>query len=75
MVVRESLSADLIDRLICDIVAVTERLVASDAVDLAALQTHHVSAETRFKHERHTPQKHHKRHMKAMGQGIHRSVC
>ncbi|EEA22720.1 glutamate decarboxylase, putative [Talaromyces marneffei ATCC 18224] len=39
VVVRESMSADLLECLIADIVAVTERLVQSDPVDLSTLQT------------------------------------
>lgn len=80
VVVRESLSADLVDRLISDIVAVTERLANSEPVDLVTLQGHQVPAETRFRRERHgKPGGHsHKAdsgHMKAMGEGVHKSVC
>lgn len=38
VVVRESMSMDLLDRLITDIISVTQDLTASDAFDLAALQ-------------------------------------
>ncbi|KAL9029886.1 MAG: hypothetical protein Q9196_001930, partial [Gyalolechia fulgens] len=38
VVVRESMSLDLLDRLITDIIAVTEQLMNTDAVDLAAFQ-------------------------------------
>ncbi|KAK2732346.1 hypothetical protein FQN55_004250 [Onygenales sp. PD_40] len=39
IVVRESMSADLIDRLVADTVAIIEKLMATEAVDLAGLQT------------------------------------
>ncbi|KAI9872816.1 MAG: hypothetical protein M1823_008076, partial [Watsoniomyces obsoletus] len=38
VVVRESLSLDMIDRLVTDICGVTEMLMKTDAVDLAAFQ-------------------------------------
>lgn len=80
MVVRESMAADLIDRLIGDIVAVTERLMESEPVDLAALQTGPTSLERRRAQPRYKktqgkkvgkPEK--ARHQ--MSEGIHRSVC
>ncbi|KAJ9245236.1 putative glutamate decarboxylase [Paecilomyces variotii] len=75
IVVRESMSADLVDRLISDIVAVTERLMESDAVDLAQLQTGPTSLERsgdgkkRQKSHERKPGKH------PMAKGIHKSVC
>ncbi|KAI4123961.1 MAG: hypothetical protein LQ338_005038, partial [Usnochroma carphineum] len=38
IVVRESMSLDLLDRLITDIISVTEQLMESDPIDLAAFQ-------------------------------------
>lgn len=45
MVIRESMAADLLDRLISDIVAVTERLMVTEPADLSAFQTGHTSIE------------------------------
>lgn len=80
MVVRESMSADLLERLIADIVAVTERLVESDPVDLSGLQTHvhRTRIERRRDHaEKHGQQAHDQppHWMAKMGEGIHRTVC
>jgi glutamate decarboxylase len=78
VVIRESMSADLLERLISDIVAVTERLVKSDPVDLSNLQTeaHHTRIE---RHQRkskgHEQQNSGKNWMKSMGKGVHKSVC
>ncbi|EEH33433.1 glutamate decarboxylase [Paracoccidioides lutzii Pb01] len=72
IVVRESMSADLIDRLVADTVAITEKLMEKP-VDIAALHTGSTSIA--------------RRHMAANGErgakgtrkhhpdGIHRSVC
>jgi glutamate decarboxylase len=76
VVVRESMSMDLLDRLISDIISVTQDLMESDAFDLSALQgaastiekTHAspgVDAKTRHKHGSKRP----------MHKGIHRAVC
>lgn len=80
MVIRESMHADLVDRLITDIVAVTERLMDSDPVDLSALQTGPTSIEQmrgRAKHaedQKHEGQKS-KFPKRLMTGGIHRGVC
>lgn len=83
MVVRESMAADLIDKLVADIAAVTERLMKSDPVDLSALQTGPTNLERRRVRKREHPHKVSKRpggkiektagHL--MRSGIHRSVC
>lgn len=80
VVVRESMSADLLERLIGDIVAVTERLVDSDPVDLSRLQSHpHHSRVERRQHgsKQHGQQAHDQPPvwMKKMGEGIHKTVC
>ncbi|QKX59996.1 uncharacterized protein TRUGW13939_07138 [Talaromyces rugulosus] len=78
VVIRESMSADLLERLISDIVAVTERLVKSDPVDLSNLQTeaHHTRIERhQRKSKAHEQQNSGKNWMKSMGQGVHKSVC
>ncbi|KAL1960484.1 hypothetical protein VTO42DRAFT_7783 [Malbranchea cinnamomea] len=80
IVVRESMAADLIDRLIIDIVAVTERLIASEPVDLAALQTGPTNLERRRAQPRYRST-HGKRvseptkEAHPMSKGVHRSVC
>ncbi|KAF2794089.1 glutamate decarboxylase [Melanomma pulvis-pyrius CBS 109.77] len=73
VVVRESLSLDMIDRLITDICNVTESLQNSDTFDLAAWQPtpsvekQHSSTglEHKNKHKARTP----------MDKGVHRTVC
>ncbi|KAF2810018.1 glutamate decarboxylase [Mytilinidion resinicola] len=74
VVVRESMSMDLLDRLISDICDVTETLMQTDVVDLAAWQPasasfekQHLSRglESRNRHEAKQP----------MSAGVHRSVC
>jgi glutamate decarboxylase len=81
VVIRESMSADLLERLIGDIVAVTERLVESDPVDLSNLQTeaHHTRIQRHQRHQRqskaHEQKNSGKDRMKSMGQGVHKTVC
>jgi len=74
VVVRESLSLDMIDRLVTDICAVTENLMNTDAVDLAAWQPSGHSSE-----KAHTSLGHHAGHRhkakRPMSEGVHRSVC
>ncbi|MCJ1269112.1 hypothetical protein MMC22_009001 [Lobaria immixta] len=75
VVVRESMSLDLLDRLITDIFAVTQQLMTTDTVDLAAFQTvpattvekqHSIKGlEHRHKHKAHRP----------TSEGVYRSVC
>lgn len=67
------MSADLIDRLISDIVAVTEKLIESDPVDLTLLQTGPTSLERSHGGEkrRNNGQK----HKHPMSRGIHKGVC
>lgn len=79
IVVRESMSADLIDRLVADIVAVTERLMASEPVDVAALQTGPTSIARQRMLSRHS---HVGKEKGSKGgnkthhwKGIHRGVC
>ena len=76
VVVRESMSLDLLDRLISDIISVTQDLMEADAFDLTAWQgaataiekshgSNGVDAKTRHKHGSKCP----------MHKGIHRTVC
>jgi len=76
VVVRESMSMDLLDRLISDIIAVTQTLMESEIGDLSALQptstsiekqhqSQGVDAKNRTKHGSKRP----------MSEGVHRTVC
>ena len=74
VVVRESMSVDLLDRLISDIIAVTETLMKTDAVDIAAFQpgvntvekaTMSAGVDHTAKDKARTP----------MSEGVHRAVC
>ncbi len=75
VVVRESMSLDLLDRLITDLFAVTQQLMTTNAVDLAAFQPggsntvekeHSITgAEHTKKHKAYRPKSH----------GVHRGVC
>lgn len=69
------MSADLIERLISDIVAVTERLMASDPVDLGQLQTGPTSLERSHGGEKRQEGHGWKLRIHPMAKGIHKSVC
>lgn len=82
VVVRESMPAGIIDKLIADIVAITERLMESEPVDLAALQTgpsglerRGIGKEKRPHRRRVTKPKKEARPSQPMSKGIHRAVC
>jgi len=75
-VIRESMSLDLLDRLVTDIVQVTETLMENDQVDLSILQkqTHRPTHKhKKKKREEKTSQL--GQDVKRMADGIHRSVC
>ncbi|KAI9721788.1 MAG: hypothetical protein M1812_002123 [Candelaria pacifica] len=74
IVVRESMSLDLLDRLISDICGLTQTLMETDAVDLAAFQPGATSIE---KQHASKGQDHHNKHKatRPMSHGVHRSVC
>jgi glutamate decarboxylase len=77
IVVRESMSFDLLDRLITDICLTTQNLIDSDGKDLAILNQ---SNDTSIEKQEATKRKHHglgqgKGGKKPMGEGIHRGVC
>lgn len=75
MVVRESMSLDLLDRLISDICATMESVMEiSSEVDLAGWQPFSTSAEKKHGSQGHDSK--HKHHAKRpMSEGVHRSVC
>lgn len=75
VVVRESMSMDLLDRLIADICQVTEQLMESDAGDLQAWQpTPAKSVEKVHSSLGHDAKNKHKA-KRPMSEGVHRSVC
>lgn len=73
VVVRESMSLDLLDRLVTDICAITENVMNSDQVDLAAWQP---GSSAEKKHGSAGLQ-HHEKHKarRPMQAGVHRTVC
>ena len=79
VVVRESMSLDLLDRLISDIISVTEDLMKSDPVDLAAIApkaTHIEKSHMSMGTESIAPSGHHKKKAnRPMQDGVHRTVC
>lgn len=89
VVIRENMSFDLLDRLVTDIVQVTETLIDHDGGDLSILQKHvHHSHRRPGQKGHHGHHAHHKKHggvkkteeevgggVKRMAEGIHKSVC
>lgn len=79
VVVRESMSYDLLDRLITDICAVTEQLMQSDEIDLAPFQFHPAVGPKDKDKDKGKKKEAHKGHGKGgkrpMTEGVHRSVC
>ncbi|AEO54783.1 glutamate decarboxylase [Thermothelomyces thermophilus ATCC 42464] len=77
VVVRVSMSFDLLDRLVTDIVQVTETLMERDEVDLSVLPAQHVGPRPRVKKREGERLKDVGREAgkKRMTGGIHRSVC
>lgn len=76
VVVRESMSMDLLDRLVSDILAVTESMTTIDSVDLATWQPFHPSVEK--KHASAgigAKEKEAGESERPMEEGVHRSVC
>lgn len=74
VVVRESMSLDLLDRLISDIFTVTQTLMDTDVVDLSAFQPGASSLEKEHQSTGHDSQHKHKA-KRPMSHGVHRSVC
>lgn len=74
VVVRESMSLDLLDRLISDIFSVTQTLADSDAIDLEAYQAGPSTVEKHHGSQGHDKQNAHKA-KQPMRKGVHRSVC
>lgn len=74
VVVRESMSLDLLDRLISDMVSVTEALVNNQGADLSALQ-HTDAGSAGARHDAKKPQQTANEGGKRLEDGIHRAVC
>lgn len=74
MVVRESLSIDMIDRLVTDICHVTETLMSSDSADLGAWQPQTASIEKEHS-SKGLKKEHGHKAQRPMHEGVHRSVC
>ena len=76
VVVRESMSLDLLDRLISDIISVTENLVESDAFDLSALQGAASSIEkSHMSAGKDAKAREKEGSRRPMEEGVHRTVC
>ncbi|KAB2099867.1 Glutamate decarboxylase [Alternaria gaisen] len=75
VVVRESLSLDMIDRLVTDICGVTEMLMKTDAVDLSAFQPG-ASPSIEKQHANKGLQREHKhKAQRPSSDGVYRTVC
>ncbi|KAK4042128.1 glutamate decarboxylase [Parachaetomium inaequale] len=77
VVIRVSMSFDLLDRLVTDIVQVTEMLMEKDEVDLSVLQEHwrQRKGPALVKKEEGKVERLGREVGKRMAEGIHRSVC
>jgi len=74
VVVRESMSLDLLDRLIADTFSVVQTLADSDAVDLEAYSPGSATVEKQHGNQGHDKQNAHKA-KNPMHKGVHRTVC
>jgi len=74
VVVRESMSLDLLDRLISDIISATEQLMDSDLAELSTWQPASKSLEKEHGSLGHDSKNKHKA-KRPMKEGVHRSVC
>ena len=68
------MSMDLLDRLISDILTITQQLMSTDAVDLAAFQPGSSSVEKQHMSKGFDNQNRHKA-QRPMKKGVHRTVC
>ncbi|KAH8812667.1 pyridoxal phosphate-dependent transferase [Xylogone sp. PMI_703] len=69
IVIRESMSFDLLDRLITDIIQVTQDLIDSDKQDLSVLAAHHNTSVEKVLAGRSGEE------ISPMSSGVHKSVC
>jgi len=81
VVVRETMTFDLLEHLITDIVEVTETLIEHDEIDLQALKKHHSRRRVRAKGDDEKNKKKEGaakeigKEVRSMKDGIHRAVC
>ncbi|KAI9674586.1 MAG: hypothetical protein M1829_003668 [Trizodia sp. TS-e1964] len=76
VVVRESMSLDLLDKLLADLFAVTQTLMECDEVDLQAFASSASSIAKSIDNRHQGPAKREGRKQKApMTEGVHRTVC
>jgi glutamate decarboxylase len=75
IVVRESMTLDLLDRLIADLVSVTENLINNDQTDLSALHHDSAGSATTQRDSKDSKQASEKGTPRRMEDGIHRTVC
>ena len=77
IVVRESMSLDLLDRLITDIISVTEQLMNSAPIDLTPFQHGTAAVNHVEKQAQSLGVDHHNKHKgrRPMDKGVHRTVC
>ena len=75
VVVRETMSMDLLDRLIADIFSITETLMQTDAVDLQAYQPSQSNTMEKQHGSAGHDRKNRHKSKRPMNQGVHRSVC
>ena len=74
VVVRESMSMDLLDRLLTDINSTTEQLMNSDAIDLGPYQPGAMGVEKQHQSRGNDHLNKHKAE-RPMHKGVHRTVC
>ncbi len=75
MVIRESMSLDLLDRLISDLFAVTQQLMTTDVIDLAAFQPGGSQTVEKIHSIKGLSHNHKHEARRPMNEGVHRSVC
>ncbi|KAL0937547.1 glutamate decarboxylase [Colletotrichum truncatum] len=85
VVVRESMTFDLLERLLGDIASVTESLMENDQIDLQVLRKHHTRRKVRVKGDEEKERNERKekggvarvlgQEVRSMEDGIHRAVC
>ena len=75
VVVRESMSMDLLDRLITDIITVTQQLMNTDEVDLSAFQPGASSTVEKQYMSKGVDHKDKHKAQRPMKEGVHRGVC
>ncbi|OLN96510.1 Glutamate decarboxylase [Colletotrichum chlorophyti] len=84
VVIRETMTFDLLERLLTDIVEVTQTLMENDQIDLQTLKKHHRRRHVRVKEDEEKEKKKEGeegaakemgREVRKMEDGIHRAVC